>query len=303
VAEPGFVSARGMQALRGMFLAAVLVFAWLGLRGRFDAVGDALRDTSLAGALAALLLVLLGLLATGVLWLLLMARLDARLPLVDGLATFFVGQLGKYIPGSVWSIGAQAELARRHTVPARVTVAAGLLFLGYHVDTAVLVGSVTLLSGGLDSPWPDWVSWVGLAAGLAGLVPGVVRLAARRIAGRTPQVGWTQTVAIVALMSAAWAAYSLALVLLSPGLPWSDLAALGGAFAIGYAVGVLIVFAPAGVGAREAVFVLLLSRVTDVGSATALALLARVVHSGGDALMAASWWYAARRARPRVSPT
>ena len=63
-----------------------------------------------------------------------MAGLGAALPLREGLATFFVGQLGKYIPGSVWSIGAQAQMAARRSVPPRVTVAAGLLFLGYHVD-------------------------------------------------------------------------------------------------------------------------------------------------------------------------
>ena len=85
------------------------------------------------------------------------------------------------------------------------------------------------------------------------------------------------------------------MVLLSPGLPWHDLVALGGAFALAYAVGVVIVFAPAGVGAREALFVVLVSPLTSVAAATALALLARVVHTAADGLMAAGWWWAARR--------
>jgi len=287
---------RLLPALRGLvFLAAVLVFAWIGLRGRFDEVGDALGDTSLAGAGAGLLLVLLGLFATGLLWLRLMACLDGALPLVDGLAKFFFGQLGKYIPGSVWSIGAQAELARRHAVPARVTVAAGLLFLAYHVETAVLLGALALLAGSLESPWPDWVSWVALALAVTGLVPGIVRSLGRRIAGREVRIGWADTVVVVGLMAVTWTAYACALVLMSPGLPWGELAALGGAFAAAYAVGVVVVFAPAGVGAREAVFVLLLAPVTGVAPATALALLTRVVHTGADALIAAGWWLAARR--------
>jgi uncharacterized membrane protein YbhN (UPF0104 family) len=297
VADLRPATAYGMQALRAVFLAAVLVFAWLSLRGRFDEVGDALRVTSLGDAVAALLVVLVGLAATGVLWLFLMASLDARLPLVEGLATFFVGQLGKYIPGSVWSIGAQADQARRHAVPARVTVGGGLLFLGYHVDTAVLLGAITLLAGGLDSPWPDWVSWLGLTVAVAGLVPSLVRVAGRRVSGRTPRIGWPQTLVVVALMGVAWAAYALALVLLSPGVPWGHLVAFGGAFAVAYAVGVVVVLAPAGVGARETVFVLLLSPVIGVGAATALALLARVVHTAADALLAAGWWWAARRVR------
>ena len=140
---------RRLPALRAAFLVAVLAFAWFGLRGRFDEVGSALRATSGLGVVGALTLVLVGLLATGVLWRRLMAALGAPLPLRDGLATFFVGQLGKYIPGSVWSIGAQAQMAGRQSVPPRATVAAGLLFLGYHVATAVVVGTAVLLLGGL----------------------------------------------------------------------------------------------------------------------------------------------------------
>lgn len=289
-----------MPSLRVAFVLAVMLFAWLGLRGRFDDVGAALRHTSVAGVVAGLGLVLLGLSATGLLWLRTMAALEARLPVVPGLATFFVGQLGKYIPGSVWSIGAQAGLARRDNVPARVTVAAGLLFLGYHVDTAVLLGASTLLAGGLDSPWPAWVSWIALVVAMVGLLPPVVRLAARRVAGRDVRLVGKDTAATVVLMSIAWSAYALALVLFSPGTPWRDLTALGGAFAAAYAVGVVVVFAPAGVGAREAMLVLLLAPITGVAQATALALLARVVHTGADALMAAGWWLAARRFRVRA---
>ena len=87
----------------------------------------------------------------------------------------------------------------------------------------------------------------------------------------------------------------MALVLLSPDLPWQDVAAFGGAFALAYAVGVVVVVAPAGVGAREALFVLLLTPLLGVAEATALALLARVVHTAADGIMAAGWWYAARR--------
>jgi hypothetical protein len=286
-----------------VFLTAVAVFAWLSLRGRFDEVGQALLDTSLAGVGAALVLVLAGLFATGLLWLRLMACLAGPLPLVDGLATFFVGQLGKYIPGSVWSIGAQAELARRHAVTTRVTVSAGMLFLGYHVDTAILLGALALLTGGLESPWPAWVSWLAFAVAVAGLMPGVVRRLGKRVAGREVRLGWADTGLAVGLMAVAWSTYAGALVLLSPDLPWGELSALGGAFAAAYAVGVLIVFAPAGVGAREAVFVLLVAPATGVGAATALALVARVVHTGADGLMAATWWLAARRTRsPRTGP-
>ncbi|MGL5824885.1 MAG: hypothetical protein ACRCYU_08720 [Nocardioides sp.] len=279
------------------FLGAVLVFTWLSLRGRFDEVGDALLETSPVGVVAGLALALIGLLATGILWLRVMACLSGPLPVVDGLAIFFLGQLGKYIPGSVWSIGAQAELARRHAVTRRATVTAGLLFLGYHLDTAVVFGALALLVDEVDSPWPDWVTVLALVGAVASLAPGIVRRIGTRVAGRGLCLGWLDTAMIVGLMSIAWAAYAGALVVLSPNLPWRDLIALGGAFAAAYAIGVVVVFAPAGVGAREATFVLLVAPLTGVAAATALALLARVVHTAADALMAAGWWLVAERTR------
>ena len=106
---------RYLPALRATFLVAVLAFAWLGLHDRTDEVGSALRATSARGVGLALALVLVGLLATGLLWRRLMATLGAALPVREGLATFFVGQLGKYIPGSVWSIGAQVQICLLYT--------------------------------------------------------------------------------------------------------------------------------------------------------------------------------------------
>ena len=296
-------ASRYLPTLRAVFLTAVLVFAWLGLHDRLDEVASALRATSAWSVVGAVVLVLLGLMATGLLWLRLMASLGASMPLREGVATFFVGQLGKYIPGSVWSIGAQAQMAARRSVPSRVTVAAGLLFLGYHVATAVLVGTATVLLGGLSSPWPTWLSALLLIGSVLGLLPAVVRRLGRRVAGRTPTIDLGGTAVALVLMAVAWAAYSGALVLLTTGSPWHDVAALGGAFALAYAVGVVIVVAPAGVGAREGLFVLLLTPMLGVADAAALALLARVVHTIADGVMAAGWWYAVQLNPPTGQAT
>lgn len=290
---------RYLTALRVSFLVAVAVFAWYGLHDRLGQVGEALRATSAVGAAGAFVLVLLGLLATGFVWLRLMRAVGSEMPLRDGLATFFVGQLGKYIPGSVWSIGAQAQMAGRNAVPRRSTVAAGLLFLGYHVATGTAASSVVVLLGGLAVPWPQWVTVLLFVTSALGLLPVVVRLAGSRVAGRRVAVELGDTLVVLALMASAWAAYSAALVLLSPGQPWADSAAVGGAFALAYATGVLIVAAPAGFGAREALFVVLLTPLLGVGGATALALLARVAHTTADGAMAAGWWYGAHAARQR----
>ena len=182
---------RLLTILRPTFLVAVVVFAWLGLRGRLDEVGDALRDTSPAGMVGGMALVLLGLGATGLLWLRLMSALGARLPTRDGLATFFVGQLGKYIPGSVWSIGAQAQMARARRRPGsghgRRRAALPRLPRRHRRHRS---GSITMLSGSLR------LAVARLAVGArrwssrwSACLPPVGGGIGRRVAGREVAVG------------------------------------------------------------------------------------------------------------------
>ena len=109
------------------------------------------------------------------------------------------------------------------------------------------------------------------------------------------RIGLADTSSPLALMAVAWAAYAVALVLLSPGLPWHDLVALRRRVRPVVRRRRRRRARAAGLGAREALFVLLLTPLTSVAAATALALLARVVHTAADGLMAAGWWAAARR--------
>ncbi len=59
-------------------------------------------------------------------WRSLLADLDSTLPMPVAMRIFFLGQLGKYLPGSVWTVVAQADLGRDHSIPPRRTVAASV---------------------------------------------------------------------------------------------------------------------------------------------------------------------------------
>ena len=52
-------------------------------------------------------------------WQTLLAGLGSPLPVPAAGRILFIGQLGKYIPGSVWPILAQMELGARAKVPRR----------------------------------------------------------------------------------------------------------------------------------------------------------------------------------------
>ena len=64
------------------------------------------------------------------------------------------------------------------------------------------------------------------------------------------------------------------------------------AFAASYMVGVVIVLAPAGAGVRELTLIALLAPLLGVPSATAAALLMRVVHTIDDFAIAGIAWLA-----------
>lgn len=276
--------------VRAVFLAVVVgCMAW-SLDGRWDEVARAVRRVHPLALGAAVLLTCVGLLATSVVWRRTLAAFGHDVPRREARSVFFVSQLGKYVPGAVWAIGVQARLAARHAVPVRVTVTTALMFTGIHLLTAGLVAGVLVATGLAPAPGPRWLWGLGAAACVAGFVPAVTRRLLRRAAGTDLVVGWREPVAVVALMALAWTAYALALLLLVEDRSPAALGVLAGAFALGYVAGVLVVVAPAGLGAREATFVAVLSPVTGLPVATAVALLARVVHTVADVLLAAVSW-------------
>ena len=290
-----------LDVARGLFLVAALAFGWWALRSRGAEIRAAIEEVSPARLAAAFVVVLAGLAVTSLVWRGLLGAWGHAVPARPASAMFFVGQLGKYIPGSVWSLGAQAEMARSHHVPPRTTVAAGLLFLWVHVGTATTVGGLLVVVPDSWGPVPVWLRLLVALLGLAALAPPVLARLGGLLAGAQPRVAWSALLRMLAAMAVVWAAYGLAVVLV---VPPADLAAAGGvgsalgpfagAFAVAYVVGVVVVLAPAGVGAREGVLVALLAPTLGLPVAAATALLVRAAHTVCDFAIAGLAWAWAR---------
>ncbi len=286
-----------MRVARAAFVLLVIGFAWWGFEGRWTEIGDAAAATGAVRLGVAVVGAGIGLALTGVLWRTLLAGLGAPVPQRDAGAVFFVGQLGKYVPGSVWTFAAQAQLGRRHGVPARSSVTASALFLLLHTFSGLVLGGL-LVAGGVVTTDLDRVWWLLLAVGGAlALAPPVLRFLGRRLSGA--EVAAPGLLRSLALMTAVWACYGASLWILVPG---ADLPAAVAAFALAHAAGVLLVFAPAGLGAREAVLIALLAPAVGVPTAAAAALLARVAHSIGDFALAACAWAWSTRSRGAREP-
>jgi uncharacterized membrane protein YbhN (UPF0104 family) len=100
----------------------------------------------------------------------------------------------------------------------------------------------------------------------------------------------------------AWIGYGVALWLLARGLTNVELSLrmATGAFAGSYVIGFLALVAPAGLGVREGVFILMLDRVVGTPAAVALAVASRLLLTVAE-LGAAVPFILTSRERARVA--
>src|SRR5664279_2138333 len=121
---------------------------------------------------AALALMLLGLVPTVAAWRILLSDLGSTLPWSAAGGVFFVGQLGKYLPGSLWVVLAQSDLASRHGVPRRRTAVVGLVQVGISIVVGLALGVLAVpafVSSGQNRIW--LLSLIALPVGAAILHP------------------------------------------------------------------------------------------------------------------------------------
>jgi glycosyltransferase 2 family protein len=260
--------------------------------------------------LAAVALTVLNVVAVGLGWWTALADLGSRLPLGPAARIFYLGQLGKYVPGSVWPLVAQAELGRDHQVPRRRTATATFLSMLLGLTTAlVLVIALLPVSPGVLPAGFGWVAVLVLPL-LVVLHPRVLALGVNRalrllrreplerpttLPGTLRAAGWN----LVSWAAAGLQVFVLAVGLGAPADPSTAALAVGG-YALAWAVGFVVVIAPAGAGAREVALAAVLSPVLDGGAVVLLVLVSRVLFTVCDLSFAGAAMAAERRAaRPR----
>lgn len=294
--DSGQASSRRRWApwVKGAAALLVLVFVATFVAGQWSEIVDAVRRLDAASIGGALAFVLAGLVAASLSWRAVLSGMGSRLPVSAAARVYFLGQLGKYVPGSIWPVLAQAELSKEYGVPRARAASAALTQLVVGLVVGIAVAGVTLSIASADavrSYW--WLSFVAVA-GVVMLVPQVFnrlmslayrvlrRPAGDAITGRTlvRSAGWALVM---------WAAFGAHLWCLAAGSGVSS-PSLGllttGAYALAWVVGFVIVFLPAGAGAREAALVLALAPVMDRSAALALALVSRALMIAGDFLCA-----------------
>ncbi|HXW44325.1 MAG TPA: lysylphosphatidylglycerol synthase transmembrane domain-containing protein [Streptosporangiaceae bacterium] len=292
------------RTMRWAFVAAAVGFGCYAIASDWSHVQAGLSRLGPVPFAAGFVCVLAALLAQMQVYRELLSALGSPLPRRVAAQILFIGQLGKYLPGSVWPVMAQMELGAAHRVPRARSASASVLAMLLSLVTGILVGLVMLPFGGRTSSY--W--WVFLFAPviLACLHPkvlnrmldGLLRLAKRPPLER-PLSGRAIAVALTWCL-VAWVFFGLQIWVLAEWLGLSGgsgvLLAIGG-FAFAWSAGFLVVFAPAGAGVRELVLVALLSPFIGSGNAWAVALVSRVLMTLGDLVSAGTAGWAARRWR------
>src|SRR5512139_3504647 len=131
-------------ATRAAFLALAVTLGGYAVTTQWTEVRSGFAQLGLLALLAALALALAACVATFAVWRGVLAAFGSPLPHRDGARVFFVGQLGKYVPGSVWSVVAQMELGKAHRVPRSRSAAVAAVTMLVSLASALLVSAVTL---------------------------------------------------------------------------------------------------------------------------------------------------------------
>ena len=295
--------------LRAGLLAVAVGLAVYGLASQWTQVHAALAKLAgydVAGAAVSVIAGLGGMLMA---WRALLADLGSPLPLPAAIRVMFVGQLGKYVPGAVWAVAAQVELARDHDVPRRHSAAASLVAMAITLVVGLIAAGVMLPLTSAHAVRQYW--WVLAITPLVAicLYPKIIKFGldlALRLLRKPPLqesvsvAGMTRALAWTTLGWLCFGAHAWFLIRVFAGDSPHTFALALGAYALAWAVGFLIIFVPGGIGARELALIAVLSPVMSSASALVVALVSRVVMTVGDLFWAGVGLAIGRARHPEV---
>ena len=287
---------RTRQLVGAAFITLVVAaVAWTVTKNRHSFV-DTLHRVGVGGMILSLLCGVIGIGATAAQWQAVLDGLGVHFGRREGARLFFVSQLGKYLPGSVWPIAMQMEAGRSRGASRKTIIAANLITLVLSFATGLVLAGILLpfsVPSALHRFW--WalaalplILVLALPSSLPYLLDRLLSLLRRKPLGVRMSASATLRASGWAMVS--WAGLGLHLAILATAVGHLSaglvVLCIGG---IGLAVpaGVLFIPAPAGAGMRELVLGYVLVAVITSGQALAVVIASRVILILVDLLLAA----------------
>lgn len=205
---------------------------------------------------------------------------DQRLSYPNAARAWTLANLGRYIPGKVWSVAGLVVLAERAGVRRSaaavsafamqaVVLGTGVVLVAIatpHAASPLLLGAAVLAALALIGvlAWRRTAQWLGTLADSTTPLP---------------PLPLSAIILSSSLMLLSWATFGISFWMLIRGLISTasvPLTAAMGMFALGYVMGLVAIIAPGGLGVRDLALVGLLTPFVGSGGALAVSLASRV---------------------------
>lgn len=276
---------------------AVLVIIGVGylIKTKWSGLHTAIDEMGVRTVLVSVIFALVATACVERIWASVLHGLGAEMDRTDAAAMFFVSQLGKYLPGSVWPIVAQMEFGRRAKIDRRVMATANLLMLAVATATGLLAGAALLPWTSADGLHRYWWALLALIPLLVGLHPTLLTLLLNRVfrllhQPPLPVAIRARTIAVAACWGAlVWLLFGAHLLVMTRSLGahgFGSVAAAIGGMGLAFSAGLLFIPAPAGGGIRDAVLVATFTPEIGATKALAVALASRVLLILSDVVLA-----------------
>lgn len=265
-------SARRVRLAGHVLLLGGLVFVLVRLRSILHDSNIHLANIEWGWLAGAIVLGVVAVIGSSLIWLVILRRLGSpvRWPAA---AIYLQAQLGKYVPGGVWQYASRGAMARGYGMSVRVVARSLPIELAGTLSAGAAFAVLSL----------GWWGAIAVAAAVAAAVRAGMYFDEERISLRI-------AAQVIPLYAATWLLIGVSFWMTARAflnVAPSDLALYTGAFAAAWIVGLLAIYAPGGIGVREAILVAILG--PHIGSADALvvAVASRGVFTVADLIPAA----------------
>ena len=287
-------------SVRGRLLVALRILVVLGIIGgityaavtTWAEVKDAILSLEPLAVGVSFLLICAGIFAGVKVWHVVLYELGSEIPYRRAAQIALVGQLGKYLPGSVWAFVLQTELSRRVGIPRARAFTALLVSTGVTFVAALVLAPLAL--PWIERPWIRLAVMLGplslialhprVLAFLVGTALRLLRRPQPALQIRSSDVLRSLMWAYIAAILFGLSLWTLANSTATPGVSGIVRCIVGMSLAMTF--GVLAFLAPSGLGVREAFIVAALSPTVSMGTALGYALVSRLLFIIADLVTA-----------------
>lgn len=257
------------------------------------------------------LLTWIALIPSGYAWILALRDFGLPVATVDGAKAFYLGHMGKYVPGKAMAVLLRVGSLHRLGIPVRPVIVSVFMETLTSLAAGSILGAILLQT--MDVPlWLRGSALAGIPFALIALVPHVFRaiverISRSRIGAMPPEVSraiqWPLMVRFGILNLLGWLLHGTAswivLVAIAPTIDlwnWTSWAACVSSMCLAALAGFLSMI-PGGAGVRELIVMWGMATIVPEPVALASAVVTRLIAIASEIVMLAIVSWVARRAR------